>query len=74
MIVTSFEFSDMNVVFANEKTAILMYHVRLGVATRANGRNTTIQNMTDTSTWIQAGNQWKCVMHTETPAHLEPAS
>ena len=27
--------------------------------------------MNDNSTWIQAGKQWKCVTHTETPAEGE---
>ena len=73
MIVTSFEFSDMDVVFPNEKTAILMYRVKQGVATRGNG-SSSVQEMNDTSTWIQAGKQWKCVLHTETPANLDPAA
>ena len=67
MVVTSFEFSDMEVVFLNEKTAILTYRVKQGIATRGNGK-TSVQQMNDTSTWVQAGPQWKCVMHTETPA------
>lgn len=73
MVVTSFEFSDMDVVFPSEKTAILTYHVKQGVATRGNG-GSSFQEMNDTSTWVQAGKQWKCVMHTETPANLEPAA
>ena len=67
---SSFEFSDMDVVFPNEKTAILTYRVKLAVATRGNGKP-SVQQMNDTSTWIQAGKQWKCVMHTETPAKGE---
>jgi ketosteroid isomerase-like protein len=67
MVVTSFELSDMDVVFANEKTAIVTYRVKQGGATRGNGK-TSVQEMNDTSTWVQAGKQWKCVMHTETPA------
>ena len=70
MVVTSFEFSDMDVVFANENTAILTYRVKQGVAPRGDGK-TFVQQMNDTSTWVQAGKQWKCVMHTETPAEGE---
>ena len=70
MVVTSFEFSDMQVVFPNEKTAILTYRVKQGVAERGNGKP-SIQQMNDTSTWIKTGKQWKCVMHTETPAKGE---
>ena len=69
-ILTSFELSDMDVVFPSEKTAILTYHVKQGVATRGNG-GSSFQEMNDTSTWVQAGKQWKCVMHTETPAEGE---
>ena len=67
MRVTSFEFSDMEVVFANEKTAILTYRIKQGVAKGGAGKP-SVQEMIDTSTWVQAGKQWKCVMHTETPA------
>ena len=68
MILTAFELSDMNVVFPNETTAILSYHVKQRVAPRGNG-SSAVQEMNDTSTWIQAGKHWKCVMHTETPAN-----
>ena len=67
MVVTSFEFSDMDVVFPNEETAIVTYRVKQGVAMRGNGKK-SVREMNDTSTWIRAGTQWKCVMHTETPA------
>ena len=50
-------------------TRWLTYHVKQGVATRGNG-SSSLQEMNDTSTWIQAGQQWKCVMHTESPANL----
>ena len=70
MVVTSFELSNMEVVFPNENTAILPYRVKQGVATRGNGKP-SVQQMNDTSTWVQADKQWKCVMHTETPAKGE---
>lgn len=65
-VLTSFELSDMDVVFANDDTAILTYRVKQGVATRGNGE-ATVQQMNDSSTWIRAGKQWRCVLHTETP-------
>jgi hypothetical protein len=68
MVLTSFELSDMDVVFPNDSTAVLTYHVKQGVAQRGNGGGSTVQEMTDTSTWIRKGNRWECVMHTETPA------
>ena len=66
MVVKSFEFDDMQVMFPNPSTAILTYSVRQGVAPRGKGQ-TTIQEMNDSSTWVKMGNDWKCVMHTETP-------
>ena len=38
-----------------------------GVAPRGKGES-TVQEMNDTSTWIQTGERWQCAMHTETPA------
>jgi hypothetical protein len=67
MVVTSFELSDVEVVFPNDTTAILSYHVKQGVATRGQAKSKT-QDMSDTSTWVQSEDGgWKCVMHTETP-------
>lgn len=67
MVLTSFELSDMEVVFPNDTTAVLTYHVKQAVAPRGKGEPTE-QEMNDTSTWIQDGTGWRCVMHTETPA------
>ena len=63
MIVSSFELSDMEVVFPNETTAILTYHVRQGVSARSGG-STAFMEINDTSAWIQTGLGWKCVMQT----------
>lgn len=71
MVLTSFEFSDMDVVFPNDTTAVATYRVRQGVATRGKGQATT-QEMNDTSTWVRDGDRWRCVLHTETPAHEAP--
>ena len=68
-VVTSFELSDMEVVFPNENTAVLTYHVKQGVAPRGKGNGAAEQQeMNDSSTWIRKGQHWQCVMHTETPA------
>jgi hypothetical protein len=68
MVVTSFEFSKIEVLFPNDTTAILSYQVKQGVADRGTTKRKT-QEMADTSTWIQSeGGDWRCVMHTETPA------
>ena len=65
-VLTSFELSDMEVVFPNDATAVLTYRVKQGVAPRGTGDGTE-EEMNDSSTWIRAGKQWRCVMHTETP-------
>ena len=72
MVLTSFELSDMEVVFPNDSTAVLSYHVKQEVAPRDNGR-ISVQEMHDTSTWIKVGDRWQCVMHTETPANAKAA-
>ena len=73
MVLTSFEFSDMDVMFPNDTTAVVTYRVRQGVAPRGEGESTT-QEMNDTSTWVQNGKLWQCVMHTETPADVKRAT
>ncbi|MBC7995881.1 MAG: nuclear transport factor 2 family protein [Rhizobacter sp.] len=67
MVVTAFKLSDMEVVFPNEATAILSYRVKQEVASKGDGKSSE-QEMNDTSTWVQKGTRWQCVMHTETPA------
>lgn len=66
MIVTGFELRDVDVVFPNTKTAIVTYKVKQSVRPR-NDTAVQVQEMNDTSTWIQSGDRWRCVMHTETP-------
>lgn len=68
MVLTSFEFSDMQVVFPDERTAILTYRVKQGMAPRGKESESKQQEMYDTSTWIRSADAWHCVMHTETPA------
>ncbi|MEO5669966.1 MAG: nuclear transport factor 2 family protein [Ramlibacter sp.] len=72
MVLTSFELSDIDVVFPNDATAILTYKVKQGMADRGKPESMT-QEMNDTSTWIQSNNDWRCVMHTETPADAKHA-
>lgn len=66
MVVNAFEFSDMEVVFPNDATAILSYRVKQGIAPRGQGA-TLEQEMHDTSTWVKTDHGWRCAMHTETP-------
>ena len=68
LILTSFELSNMQIVFPNENTAVLTYHVRQNLKPRTVG-SPMIQEMNDTSTWIRTLDGWKCVVHTETPSH-----
>src|SRR4051794_25203301 len=67
MVLSSYELNDVDVVFPNDRMAIVTYRVKKQVGQR--GKSETIaQEMNDTSTWVQQGTRWKCVMHTETPA------
>lgn len=67
MVLTSFELSDVEVMFPNDTTAVLTYRVKQGVASRGKATS-TMQEMADTSTWVQSeADDWRCVMHTETP-------
>jgi hypothetical protein len=68
MVVTSFELSDVEVFAPNDATAILTYRVKQSVANRDKPESVTTSNMIDTSTWVKAGNDWRCVAHTEIPA------
>ena len=73
MVLTSFKFSDMEVVFPNQSTAVLTYHVRQTMALRGKTENVT-QEMTDSSTWVLSGTDWLCVLHTETPCETKAVS
>ena len=67
-VLKSFELSDMKVVFPNDSTAVLTYHARQTMAPRGQSDGGSTQEVNDTSTWIREGSDWKCVMHTESPA------
>ena len=67
MVLTEYELSKMDVVFPNDSTAVLTYHVKQTMAPRGESGG-AVQEMNDTSTWIKDGDRWQCVMHTETPA------
>ena len=72
MVVTGFDLNDMQVMFPNETTAVLTYHVKQHVAPRNKKSESVAQEMNDSSTWIKVGDNWKCVMHTETPVGKKP--
>ncbi|MDR7306833.1 nuclear transport factor 2 family protein [Rhodoferax saidenbachensis] len=67
MTVASFQLSDVEVVFPDDTTAIVTYGVKQEIVAPGLGEPLT-QEMHDSSTWIQKGKRWQCVMHTETPA------
>lgn len=72
MLLTEFELSEVDVMFPNEATAVLSYRVKQALSLRENGERIE-QEMNDTSTWIQTGQRWQCVMHTETPVESQQA-
>ena len=67
MVVTAFALSDIEVLFASETTAVMTYRVRQTVAAREGGKSGrgTVQDMSDTSTWVYVDKRWQCVLHTE---------
>ncbi len=71
MMLKAFKLTDMQVVFPNEYTAVLTYKVKQDIQTRGQAASET-QEMADTSTWVRKGEDWRCVMHTETPLIRPP--
>lgn len=57
--------SDMEVIFPTDDVAVASYHVDQKVEMHG---ETVQMDMYDTTTWIKMGEQWRCVMHTESPA------
>ena len=72
MVVTSFAFSDVEVMFPTATTAVMTYRVKQTVAARDGGKSTT-EDMFDTSTWVHSGKRWQCVLHTESQMEAKPA-
>lgn len=67
VVLKAFEFSDMDVVFPTEQTAVLTYRVRQEVVERK-GSKPSIQQMAESSTWVRDDDDtWRCAAHTETP-------
>ena len=62
-----FEFSDVQVIFPAEDTAIIAYKVHQ--TGRMKGGPMDL-NCADSTTWVRDGQNWKCALHTETI--LEP--
>jgi ketosteroid isomerase-like protein len=58
-----FEFSDVEVIFPNEDTGIIVYKVHQTGSMK--GQRMDL-NCADSSTWVREGDEWKCALHTET--------
>ena len=75
MVVTAFALSDIEVSFASESTAVMTYCVKQSVVARE-GRKSgvgTVQDMSDTSTWVYVDKRWQCALHTESQMDAKPA-
>ena len=75
MVVTAFTLSDFKVLFASETTGVMTYRVKQTVAARDSGKigESTMQDMSDTSTWVYVGKRWQCILHTESQIDAKPA-
>lgn len=59
----SYRFSDVQVIFPNESTAVIGYKVKQKGT--MDGKPYDME-AADVSTWAKSGNEWLCVMHSET--------
>ena len=66
MVLKSYELTDMEATFLDDRMAILTYKVSQVLAPRGKSQAVS-EAMSDTSTWIRTNGDWRCVMHTETP-------
>lgn len=57
-----FEFSDIQVIFPQDDTAIIAYKVHQTGSMK--GQKMDL-NCADSSTWVRDGDDWKCALHTE---------
>ena len=58
-----FEFSDVQVIFPVEDTAIIAYKVHQTGTMKDKPMDLTCA---DSTTWVRDGDEWKCALHTET--------
>ena len=59
----SYAFSDVDVIFPAEDTAVIAYQVRQKGTMKDGPMDMTCA---DSSTWVKEGGRWKCALHTET--------
>ena len=64
-----YSLSDMDVLFPTDDIAIATY--RAHQKSEMDGRILE-QDVVDSSTWVRAGGDWKCVAHTESEAQARP--
>lgn len=64
--ITDWSFSDESVIFPTADSAVCSYRVEQTV--EQDGKSETTTNV-DSSVWLRDGDGWKCILHTETPAH-----
>ena len=57
-----FEFSDVQVIFPADDTAIIAYKVHQTGTMKDQPMDL---NCADSTTWVRDGNRWKCALHTE---------
>jgi len=60
-----YKISAMDVLLPTDDVAVASYRVLQKVEMEG---KTTEMDAYDTSTWVKVGDQWRCVMHTESPA------
>jgi len=60
-----YRIADMDVVFPRDDVAVASYqvHQKMEMQGRA-----VEEDVFDTSTWVRVDGDWRCVMHTESPA------
>jgi hypothetical protein len=58
-----FEFSDVEVIFPVEDTAIIAYKVHQTGTVKGQAMDL---ECADSTTWVRDGDDWKCALHTET--------
>ena len=59
-----YEMSDLDVVFPRDDVAVTTYHVTQKM--EMDGKTMEME-VFDTSTWVKVDNEWRCVIHTESP-------
>jgi ketosteroid isomerase-like protein len=59
----AFEFSDVEVIFPGEDTAIIAYKVHQSGTMKDQPMDL---DCADSTTWVRDGGEWKCALHTET--------